>query len=235
MVVGSQGDIMAYMGANAEKIPGFDVIGLKSPVLKRGDISNFGSLVRDVRTGGMAAVMTSCKNPDLAVRWLNIFYTEQGNLWRNFGVEGVTYTWVDNYPKYTDEIMKNPDGLTVAQALLKYSRAATPSPGYIDQRYADQYNVKYIQQSNSVANYVSNLNQMLATMMPPITLTPEESSEISASNANINTYVSEMVPKFIMGTEAIDNFDGFVSQLKKLGIERSIELHQKALERYNAR
>jgi putative aldouronate transport system substrate-binding protein len=235
MVFGSQGDIMAYMGANAEKIPGFDVLGLKSPVLKKGDISNFGSLVRDMRAGGMAAIMASSSAPDLAIQWMNVFYTEQGNYWRNFGVEGVTYTWVDDYPKYTDEIMNNPDGLTVAQALLKYCRAATPSPGYIDKRYADQYNVKYVQQSNSVANYVSNLDRMLLTMMPPVTLTPEEASEASTLNTNIATYVSEMVPKFIMGTEDLGKFDAFVAQLGQLGIGRSIELNQKALDRYNAR
>ncbi|MFW5436827.1 hypothetical protein [Paenibacillus apiarius] len=41
---------------------------------------------------------------------------EEGHILFNFGVEGESYKMEKGYPKYTDEIMKNPDGLPVAQA-----------------------------------------------------------------------------------------------------------------------
>jgi putative aldouronate transport system substrate-binding protein len=152
---------------------------------------------------------------------------------RNFGVEGVTYTWVNGYPKYTDMAMKNPDGLSMAAALLKYSRAAEPAPGLIDQRYADQYTFQFDQQKAVAANWVSNLEQM--TMIYPVTFTPAESSELTKTSSNINTYVAEMVPKFIMGTEDLSRFGEFTAQLRRLGVEREIEIRQTALNRYNAR
>jgi putative aldouronate transport system substrate-binding protein len=232
---GLGGSIGTYLNAMKDKGTSFDLIGIKSPVLKKGDVSNFGSLTRDMRPGGMAAIMASCKNQDLAIRWLNIFYTDTGNKLRNFGVEDVTYTWVEGYPKYTDLVMKNPDGLSMAAALLKYSRAAEPSPGLIDQRYADQYTFQFDQQKVAAANWTDNLDRMKATMMLPVTFTPEEASVLANTSSNINTYVAEMIPKFIMGTEALSKFDDFVAQLHRLGVDNEIRVRQTALDRYNAR
>jgi putative aldouronate transport system substrate-binding protein len=229
------GSIGTYLNAMRDKGTSFDLTGIKSPVLRKGEVSNFGSLTRDMRAGGMAAIMTSCKNQDLAIRWLNLFYTETGNNLRNFGVEGVTYAWVNGYPQYTDFVMKNPDGLSMAAALLKYSRAAEPSPGLIDQRYADQYTFQFDQQKAAAANWVSNLDRMKVTMMQPVTFTPEEASTLTNTSSNINTYAAEMVPKFIMGTENLSKFDDFTAQLRRLGVENEIRIRQTALDRYNAR
>ena len=44
-----------------------------------------------------------------------------------------------------------------------------------------------------------------------------------------------MEAKFISGAESLDNFDAFVEQLKNLGIERAIEIQQKAYDAYLAR
>jgi putative aldouronate transport system substrate-binding protein len=231
---GLGGNIGTYLNAMKDK-GSFDLTGIKSPALRKGEVSNFGSLTRDMRPGGMAAIMSSCKNQDLAMRWFNIFYTETGNNLRNFGVEGITYTWIDGYPKYTDLVMKNPDGLSMAAALLKYSRAAEPAPGLIDQRYADQYTFQFEQQKVAAANWTSNLDRMKLTMMVPVTFTPEEASSLANTSSNINTYAAEMLPKFIMGTEDLSRFNDFVSQLRRLGIDNEIRIRQTALDRYNAR
>jgi putative aldouronate transport system substrate-binding protein len=232
---GLGGGIGTYLNAMKDKGTSFDLTGIKSPALKKGDVSNFGSLTRDMRPNGMAAIMTPCKEQDLAMRWFNIFYTETGNNLRNFGVEGLTYTWVNGYPKYTDLVMKNPEGLSMAAALLKYSRAAEPAPGLIDQRYADQYTFQFDQQKAAAANWTSNLDRLKVTMMVPVTFTPEEASSLGSTSSNINTYVAEMLPKFIMGTEDLSKFNDFVSQLRRLGIENEIKIRQTALDRYNAR
>lgn len=228
------GGIGTYLNAMKGK-GSFDLAGIKSPALKKGTVSNFGSLTRDMRPGGMAAIMTANKNPDLAMRWLNFWYSGEGNLLRNFGVEGLTYTMVNGYPTYTDLIMRNSEGLSVGNALLKYCRAAQPSPGLIDQRYADQYTFVYEQQKAAAANWKGNLEEMKQTMMVPVTFTPEEASQITGTSSNINTYVAEMVPKFVMGTENLSGFDNFVVQLKRLGVERELQIRQQALNRYNAR
>ena len=57
----------------------------------------------------------------------------------NFGVEGVSYEMKDGYPTYTDEVMKNPDGLSITQALSKYNLASYSGPFVQDRRYVEQY------------------------------------------------------------------------------------------------
>ena len=53
--------------------------------------------------------------------------------------------------------------------------------------------------------------------------------------ADIDTYVKESIPKFITGQLSMDEWDGFVKQIKDMNIDRAIELHQAALDRYNNR
>ena len=51
----------------------------------------------------------------------------------------------------------------------------------------------------------------------------------------IVNYADEMMKKFILGKEPIENFDLYISELQRLGIDRLMELKQAALDRYNRR
>ena len=41
--------------------------------------------------------------------------------------------------------------------------------------------------------------------------------------------------RYIMGQESLDTFDKYVENIKKLGIDRAIEIQNAALKRYNER
>jgi putative aldouronate transport system substrate-binding protein len=71
--------------------------------------------------------------------------------------------------------------------------------------------------------------------MPPVTPSPEESQKLSSIMNDVTTYRDEMIIKFVMGAESMDNYDKFVSQLKSMGMEEAIAIYQGALDRYNAR
>lgn len=63
-------------------------------------------------------------------------------------------------------------------------------------------------------------------------LNVEESEEFSALYADLRTIIAERLPEFIMGNLAMDEWDGFVSTLKEMGIEKCVELKQSAYDRY---
>ena len=44
-----------------------------------------------------------------------------------------------------------------------------------------------------------------------------------------------MILKFIVGAEPLSGFDGYVAQIKAMGMERAIELTQAAYDRYMAK
>jgi putative aldouronate transport system substrate-binding protein len=68
-----------------------------------------------------------------------------------------------------------------------------------------------------------------------ISHTSEESRELANIMTDINTYRDEMTLKFIVGQEPIENFDNFVATIKKMNIDKAIEIKTAALSRYFAR
>ena len=52
---------------------------------------------------------------------------------------------------------------------------------------------------------------------------------------DIDTYISEIVVKFITGTEPLTNFETFRQTIYDLGIEEAIQIKQNGFDRYLAR
>lgn len=226
---GGIGNMMTTMADD----PSFSVTGLGSLVANKGDKAMSGHFDNPVLA--FAAVVTpNCENVELALQFLNYAWTEAGNLLCNFGIEGVSYTMVDGQPTYTDLIMNNPDGLTVTQALLQYSQAGTVNlvgykqeEGYIWQYYNNE------QQTGALRRW-SNTDAK-TYKMPPLSPSVEQADEFSAISAEVNTYVSESILKFITGAESLDNYDNYLETLRKMGVERLIEIYQIQYEAYLAK
>ena len=166
--------------------------------------------------------------------YLDFWYSEEGSRLKNFGVEGVSYEMRDGLPYYTDEILKNPDGLSISAALGKYTRASQASVGLIDARYYEQY-YQLPQQVDAVKLWNKNTDPALEVTLPAISPTAEEAEEMATINAAVSTYVKEETTKFIMGLRDLNEFDSYVESLKGLNIDRALEIEQAAYERYLAR
>lgn len=230
-MIGVAGGTMGtYLSAMKATDPSYDLKPIEYPKMLDGSDPLFHSRAWEVRTSGSLAITTVNKNPELAAKWANFFYTEKGGLLKNFGIEGQSYTVTDGTPVMTDLIEKNPDGLSRQQALAVWSRGSTPAPGPVIKLPDSNARVR---ESVDVWNKYSE--SATKVLIPPITHTPEEAEDLVSLNTNINAYQEEMIIKFIMGRESLDNFDSFVDQLKKYGVEKVIELKQAALDRYNAR
>ena len=64
------------------------------------------------------------KHPELVAEFLNYGYTEEGHMLYNFGIENISYVMEDGYPRYTELITNNPDGLTMQYAMSQYMASA---------------------------------------------------------------------------------------------------------------
>lgn len=229
------GSMGKYMDAMKEKNPSFKLAAAQYPVRRAGTEPMFIRRGWDYDyTGGAVAITAVNKNPVETVKLLDYFYSEEGHMLSTFGIEGLTYTMQNGYPKYTDLIMKNPDKLPVASAMAKYFRANYPSPGYSDDRYMEQY-YEYPEQKEALKVWARYADNALKVLVPPISNLPEEADELAKIMGELNTYKTEMTTKFIMGAEPLDQFDKFAGQLGKLKVERAIALKQAALDRYNKR
>ncbi|MFC3748217.1 extracellular solute-binding protein [Paenibacillus sp. GCM10012306] len=202
------------------------------PVLNKGETPKFGQKHQAYASEGTVAISTSAKDPVLAVEMLDYGYSEEGRLFFNFGTEGVSYNMEDGYPKYTDLLMKNPDKLAPAQAISMYARGSYNGPFIQDKRYAEQF---FALQTQRDAVGIWKNTDAAKYSLPPITPTPEESSEYATIMNDINTLVDEMTLKIILGQEPIDKYESYVDKMNSLHLDRAIAIQQAALDRYKAR
>lgn len=70
---------------------------------------------------------------------------------------------------------------------------------------------------------------------PYITLSVEDKAFCDGVMDDVANYISEMELKFIAGEESLDNFDLFVAQLDKMGVNKALAIYREAYEAYLAR
>lgn len=204
------------------------------PVKNAGDKGAKYKCVSDAYTGYGAAITTSCKNPALAVKYIDYFYSEEGSTLSNFGIEGESFEMVDGVPTYTEKIRNNEEGLSMSQAMAMYMRSYDQGPfvqsvGYIEQYYGLD------EQKEALVNWCKDNEYAMQFQVPKILCTSDEASEMAEITNNVNTYRDNMILKFITGIESFDNYDTFIEQMKKFGVERAIEIQQSAYKRYQER
>ena len=228
------GYVVSGMGAMLDAKPNaeFDLTAVAQPTLD-GSRPEFGYAEDTVLAAVSVAISTNCPNLELATRFLDYGYTEEGHMLYNFGIEGESYNMVDGKPVFTDLITKNPDGLTFVQSAVKYSRAPYSGIFVHDPEYVRQ-SLTYPEHQQKAYDSWSATN-MRNHILPPITLLPEEQSESADIMNNIGTYVAEKYVAFITGQESLDNFDKMVEQVNEYGLDRAIELRQNAYDRYMKR
>ncbi|MGI5893665.1 MAG: extracellular solute-binding protein [Candidatus Merdivicinus sp.] len=226
------GGIGNYIQTVEGEDPTYSVVGMPSLVANKGDKAMMARYEFPV-TNGFTVVTPACENKEMAVQFLNYAYSEEGHLLYNFGIEGISYEMVDGEPTFTDLMKHNPDGLTFQYALAQYCRSWDGDPFLQDGRYLMQY-VWRPQQQAALEAWTDN--DAATYTMPPVTISQENSNEYSTMMGDINTYVSEMITKFITGAVPMDNWETeFIPALEGMNISRAIEIQQAALDEFNAR
>ena len=222
-----------YLGQKQAEDPAWDLVGADYPVLEKGDINQFPTMEEDVRKTNTIAITTACKDPAKAVAWCDNLYSEEGLMLTNFGVEGKSYNMVEGKPVYVDEILKNPENLSINEALQLHTRATSAAPGFNQaEEYLNQY-YAYEQQRESFQKWEVNTAPGRSHKMPNLFSTEEESDIITSIQADLETYVNESLWNFISGGDSLDNYDKFVETLKnQFRIEEYQNILQQQYNRY---
>jgi putative aldouronate transport system substrate-binding protein len=193
------------------------------PQGKNGDRSLEGYGIVDM---GFQGISKDCKNKEAAFKLMDYLWSEEGIRYMAWGIEGKSYTMENGKPKYTDWVMKNSDGLGMSDALR--TLGSWPTIPWIQQ--ADTYQ-QMLDADPDFAKSPSMMKPYLIDPFPPLLATKEEQDQLTVLNNDINTYRGEMITKFIIGQEPIENFDKFVDTLKGMNLDKLLEIKQTQYER----
>jgi putative aldouronate transport system substrate-binding protein len=212
--------------------PGYELTPVRLPVRQKGDSRHVWTMGGRMNSG-VTTLFPDCHNPEIMLRWFDYLYTEEGALLFNYGLEGQGHTIVDGKPMLTELVVANPDGIGMSQALSLFTFPA-PFPGALDWR---REFTNYMSEKSINANFLWTEDADLAyELSDSVTMTLDEMSHYNQMHSDINTFVTEQVPRFIIGDLSVDSdWDAYVAEIEHMGIEQCIEYWQNAFDRYMAR
>jgi putative aldouronate transport system substrate-binding protein len=231
-MVTNVGGGMGFFYDNVKKSnPTFALVGVPDPVLRAGQTSRFGQRDWDVHIPGQSFITPKNRNVAASARFLDYGYGKEGDILFNFGIEGVSFNWVNGYPRYTDAVTKDPN-YAMAVSMSRWMRSHYDGPFVQRIEYFEQF-MAYPDQVATAKTWGEASD--FTWRMPRIAPTAEESTRLAGIMNEINVYTDEMLVKFVMGQVGLDQWDAYLAQVKRLRIDEALAIQRAALERYNRR
>jgi len=144
----------------------------------------------------------------------------EGFVLNNWGIEGLTYEVKNGERVFTDYALNNPDDLAFGDVMYKtgcymhianLQDQADTMPKRLSEAAAVEAQ-KVIDEAEPVQDWYF------------VQRTMEETDLISTFSADLNTYLDEMLTKFVIGEEPLSNYDDFSAQLRKLGVDEMLKI-----------
>ncbi len=180
-------------------------------------------------------VTTACEHPDVAMRWCDYFYTDEGLMLCQYGVEGITYDRDENgYPWLNEYITNNPDGVGVIWMLFINTFMGGIGIESLTPRYDLMPSIDEETKFFTESNFGKGKEDW--NMPGSVSMTGEEGTEYTKIYSDIQTYVQEYTSNAIIGINDIEStWDGFQDQMERMGLSTAVKIYQQALNRYLAR
>ena len=195
-----------------------------------GDKDYYG--VNSMGTTGSFVITTACEYPEVALRWADYFYSDEGSLFFYFGDEGVTYDALDNGTyQFNDTVLadfysgKNSyDGCAVYVSLYGYGN--TPTMTKVPYNSADDNKGIALDAANA-------LIEDCVISWPEFTFTKKEQRLIEDNKSDIDKYVASMRDSWIMGTAELNDetWAQFVATVERMGVQDVLQVYEAALAR----
>ena len=220
---------MADMYKAASDDPDFELVAVKNPIPDTGVVGKVGFKLGSVGGFGLA-VSADCKYKEVAMKWIDYLYTEEGSLLANYGIEGDTFEYnEEGKPVFTEKITKNPDGLSMAQAMALY----TLPPSMLPTSYDWTRELSGVSQASIDMMSIWGEENTDYNYPGQTTMTSDENKEYASLYSNVNTFSNERMTQYITGVHDINTeWEDYVNTINDFGIERCIEIKQAALERF---
>ena len=187
-----------------------------------------------VTTNGGMSISTSCENPELVCQWQNYFWTTEGALMVNFGVDGEALTYEGDEPRFdwatpVTSLGVNAPNADMALELFTMKRFAT---SYMDH---DRLLPTYTDVALNAVELWTMENAVNERNLPATltsTFTVEEDEAIGEYEADMLTYASENALKFLNGSVELNDetWAEYVNTINEMGMPEIIAVYQNAYD-----
>lgn len=184
---------------------------------------------------GAFVITTACKYPEAALRWVDYFFSDEGNLFYHYGVEGETFVKKsDGTYSFTDDILSKVTGTTsfdeVVANYTPYGGGNNPTI----MKYPYFCGAETHEKSLEAAAKIEKC--MPKETWPLFNFTIDENLEYDLIIKDISSYVSQSSGEFITGRVPLNDntWNAYIQKIKSMGADRALELATKAYNRAKA-
>ena len=169
---------------------------------------------------GAFAISADCENPEVALRWVDYFYSEEGVRFYHYGIEGDTYQVnEDGSLSYTDEILAQVTGdMSYDEVVSQYSPYCggnNPTimsyPGYAGMELSPVP----MASAEALMPYTPEI------IWPFFNYTDEEKDIVTTVGTEIDTYVKQTCAEFLTGVRELNDeeWNAYVQRVNDMGLE----------------
>ncbi len=188
--------------------------------------------------GEAAAVITrACKDPALAVRWIDTMYDREVTLRSERGVLGEDWRWAKegetdfNGEQAVWDIVRGLAGAPTDHAWQgigpKFTAKALWESQVVDPASID---IEFLLFTMTRDNY-EPYKQPAEMVLPPLALSDEQASAIADPEATITQYVNQMFARFVRGEGDVDaEWDQYLATLEGMGLADYLRVYQEAYD-----
>jgi putative aldouronate transport system substrate-binding protein len=217
-----QGNIGGYI--EASEVEGFDLEATYDMHATEDSVNHFAQYKKKSASNGFH-ITTNCSNIELACQWGDWWYTDEASFLANYGVEGISFEYVDGVPQFTETVTKAPEGQR--DALLIY--ASNDSICCVIDGNAESSSYAEV---DKAAPEIWNTGMDDSYVIPStVSLSADENTEASNIYSDIETTCMEYIAKFINGDKSLDEYDDFVATIEAMNIQGYLDIQQEAYDR----
>ena len=212
-----------YNAALAETVPGFNFVPFAPPASVSGVRMEEHRRI-PIKPDGWAISHTN-EHVVETIKYFDFWFTTEGRLLSNFGVEGEHYDMIDGEPIYKEEMLTNGRAMNSQM----YEVGAQIQRGYWqDYRYEIQWTSEAALEG--IALY--DQGDYLIDQFLGVAFNEEEQAVFDRYWSSIRTYMLERQQAWILGTGDVEaDWDDYLAQLDQLGYSQVITAMNSAYQR----
>ena len=195
------------------------------PIAGPDGYAQFPALANVINTFTIPARMANHEHFDVFLRWLNWIYSEEASILFGWGIEGVSYEWIDGERAYMPHLQTaaNPDG-PVWPGTLGLRQVAFAPVMLAEVFAAGSLDGPRREFQESMAD----VDRWFARAQPTVTIPENRVDEVAMLFATLEDYYMAALERFTYGFDSMDDWDAFVERVNNMGAPRLTEIINEA-------